>query len=228
MKRYINYLAILTISSILLTACNKDNFNYKAGYVGQSKITNYAVFTVKGATAVSGVNYTAVAKGSAYTEPGVEAKAGSATLKVTTKGTVNTSTPGVYVISYSATNSDGFDATAQRFVVVYSTDATAASNNFSGNYARNTNGSIAAWTKLAPGVYAVNNPGGAPGTNLTVVVFNNTGNKVFIPEQVSSDGSVTSSDNESTVAGPGGTLTQYSMKIVNPGYGTSVRTFIKQ
>ena len=54
MKRYINYLAILTISSILLTACNKDNFNYKAGYVGQSKITNYAVFAVKGATAVSG------------------------------------------------------------------------------------------------------------------------------------------------------------------------------
>lgn len=228
MKRYINYLAILAISSILLAACNKDNFKYKAGYVGDSKITNYAVFTLKGATVVSGVNYTTVAKGGTYTEPGVEAKAGAATLKVTTKGTVNTSTPGIYVITYSATNSDGFDATAQRFVVVYSTDATAASNNFAGNYARNTNGSVAAWTKIAPGTYAVNNPGGAPGTNLTVVVFNNTGNTIFIPEQVSSDGSVTSSSSESSTPGPGGTLSQYSMKIVNPGYGTSVRTFIKQ
>ena len=228
MKRYINYLAVLTISSILLTACNKDNFNYKPGYVGQSKITNYAVFTLKGATVVSGVNYTTVAKGGTYTEPGVEAKAGSATLKVATKGTVNTNTPGIYVITYSATNDDGFDATAQRFVVVYSTDASAAANNFAGNYARNTNGSVAVWTKLAPGAYAVNNPGGAPGTNLTVVVFNNTGNSVFIPEQTSSDGSVTSSDGESSVPGTGGTLTQYSMVIVNPGYGTATRTFIKQ
>ena len=62
MKRYINYLAVITISSILLTACNKDNFNYKPGYVGESKITNYAVFTLKGTTAVSGVNYTVVVK----------------------------------------------------------------------------------------------------------------------------------------------------------------------
>lgn len=228
MKRYINYLAILTISSILLTACNKDNFNYKPGYVGDSKITNYAVFTLKNSVTVNGLNYTLIAKGAAYSEPGVEAKSGTATLKVTTSGTVNTNTPGVYVISYAATNSDGFDAISQRFVVVYSTDATAAANDFSGNYARNTNGSIAVWTKLGAGVYSVNNPGGAPGTNLTVVVFNNTGSKVFIPEQESSDGSITSSDGETSVPGAGGTLTQYSMIIVNPGYGAASRTFIKK
>ena len=213
---------------LLLTACNKDNFNYKSGYVGSSKITNYAVFTLTNINTVNGVNYTTVLKGSAYTEPGVVAKAGTATLPVKTSGTVDTSTPGVYIITYKATNSDGFDASSTRFVVVYSTDASAQNNNFSGNYARNTNNSVAAWTKLAPGVYSVSNPGGAPGTNLTVVVFNNTASKVFIPQQDANDGSSTSSASESTVAGPGGTLTQYSMAIVNPGYGPSVRTFIKQ
>jgi hypothetical protein len=221
MKKYINYLVMLAVSSLLLTACSKDNFNYKDGYVGSSKITTYPEITVKGE------DYMIVAKGGAFTDPGATAKAGTADVKVTSN-TISTAAAGVYTITYTATNVDGFSATAIRHVIVWSTDASAQANDFSGNYARTTNGSVAVWTKLIAGVYSVSNPGGAPGTDLTVIVFNNTGNKVFIPQQDASDGSLTSSASEASTPAPGGKLSQYTMIIVNPGYGTGPRTFIKQ
>lgn len=221
MKRYISYLTIVFLN-MMLVSCNKDSFNYKPGYVGLSKITTYP--TIK----MAGSGYIAIPKGGTYTEPGVSATAGSASVKVVTTGLPNTNAVGVYLVTYTATNTDGFSATSTRTVAVYSTDVTAQENDFSGNYARNTNGSIAVWTKIAPGVYTVFNPGGAPGTNLTVIVFNPTGYQIFIPSQIAG-GALTSSASESTVPGTTpGTIASYKMEIVNPGYGTSVRTFIKQ
>lgn len=219
MKKNIRYLALVICT--IFASCNKDDFNYKPGYVGISKITTYPVITLTGSA------YVAVPLGGAYTDPGVKANAGAASVKVVTTGTINTNAAGVYLLTYTATNTDGFSVTANRYVAVYSTDATAQSNDFSGDYARNTNGSIAGWTKIAPGVYTVFNPGGAPGTNLTVIAFNQTGYNVFIPQQIAG-GSPTSSTAESSTPGTTpGTLAQYKMEIVNPGYGTAVRTFNK-
>ena len=220
MKKYIKYIGLLFVA-IGILSCNKDNFNYKPGYVGISKITQYPNITVTGPA------YVVVPKGGVYTDPGVSAKAGAATVPVVTSGLPDVNTAGVYTVTYTAVNSDGFAATASRTVAVYSTDVTAQNNDFSGSYARNTNGSLAVWTKLAPGVYTVFNPGGAPGTNLTVIMFNPTGYQIFIPQQIAG-GSPTSSSSESTVPGVGGTLVSYKIKIINPGYGTSVRTFVKQ
>ncbi len=221
MKKYIAFIAIALVA-IVTASCNKDNFNYPPGTVGISKITYFPVITVKGAL------YYPIAKGTAYTDPGVTATGGGASIPVVTTGTVNVNTPGVYTLTYTATNSDGFPATASRTVIVYSTDATATNNDFSGNYARTTNGSIAAWTKIAPGVYTIFNPGGAPGTNLTVVAINPTGYTISIPSQIAG-GAPTSSASETATPGvPVTTLSKYSMEIVNPGYGTSIRTFIKQ
>jgi hypothetical protein len=220
MKKYLKYIGIAVLGMVLFS-CKKDSFNYPEGTVGVSKITTYAEFTL------SGEDYVYVKKGDPYVEPGVAAKEGTADLTVTTTGLPDVNTAGVYTVTYSATNKDNFSATASRTVVVYSTDATAAANDFSGNYARNTNGSVAEWTKVAPGVYQVFNPGGAPGTNLTVIMFNQTGSEVFIPSQIAG-GALTSSTSESSKAGTTGKLAQYSMAIINPGYGPAVRTFIKQ
>jgi len=211
----------LLLVGMMLFSCQKDKFNYKPGYVGSSKITIYPTIEVQGD------DYIIVAKGGTFTDPGAKATAGAATVPVTATA-VNTNTPGVYTVTYTATNTDGFSATASRHVVVYSTDASAQGHDYSGKYARSTNGSVAVWTKIAPGVYSVFNPGGAPGTNLTVIAFNDTGSHVFIPQQNASDGSPTSSAQESSTPGPNGTLASYKWEIVNPGYGTSVRTFNKQ
>jgi hypothetical protein len=206
-----------------LASCNKPDLIDNDKQVGISKITYYPIMTVKGAAFMS------IAKGTAFSDPGVSAVAGTATVPVTTAGTVDATTAGVYTLTYTAVNVDGFSVSSSRIVCVY--DATAAANDFSGNYARSTNGSVAVWTKVAPGMYTVFNPGGAPGTNLTIHVFNPTGFILRVPSQVSSDGSITSCTTPSggaNITYNPGPPAQYVWIVLNPGYGTGVRTFNKQ
>ncbi len=209
-------LLIIVVIISCFTSCEKEES------AGISRLTQFATFTLKGDERVF------IMKGSPFVDPGVEAKEGDNVLTVSTSGLPDVNQPGVYNVSYKATNKDGFQAVASRVVIVYATDATAIGNDFTGKYARTSNASLAVWTKIAPGVYEVFNPGGAPGTNLTVIVFNPTGTRVFIPQQIAG-GNPTSSDLEVSVAGAApGTLERYTMKIVNPGYGTGLRTFVKQ
>src|SRR5437868_13360444 len=99
--------------------------------------------------------------------------------------------PGVYTLTYTATNSDAFSPTATRTVVVYQTAPDAAAHDLSGTYLRPATGVTSTWTKIAPGVYVVQNPGGAAaGTNLIVVAVNPSGFSIKIPEQIASDGTV--------------------------------------
>ncbi len=203
----------------MMISCKKDSIIDTADRVGISKVTYYPTITVKGDAVVT------VTSGDVYTEPGVSATAGSADVPVTTAGVVDAGKDGVYTITYSAKNADGYSSFASRTVVVYTTDPDAAAHDLSGTYLRTATGSSAVWTKIAPGVYEVFNPGGSPGTNLTVVVFNPSAFNIMIPPQLASDGSPTSSTNESYINSSPAT---YSWKIVNPGYGGALRTFIKQ
>ena len=126
---------------------------------------------------------------------------------------------------YTAVNKDGFTASLSRTVAVYSTEASAIGNDLSGKYQRlPATFGISTWTKLAPGVYLVDNPGGALGVNLQAIVFNSSNFNVDIPAQITNDGNTTSSTDE--VYNNGNPAT-YSMKIVNPGYGTALRNFTK-
>jgi hypothetical protein len=216
----IKFFISLAFVIALSFSCNKkDNFNYPEGTVGRSKITYFPILTL------NGDQYMTVEIGGTYTEPGATAKEGENDLTVTIDGSVDVNTPGVYDITYSAVNKDGFSALTRRFVAVYETDAGAAAHDLSGQYLRAVTGVTNTWTKLAPGVYLVDNPGGAAGVNLQVILFNPTGYVIDIPEQVSSDGSITASNSESYEPGP---PTKYSMAIENPTYGTQVRFFTKQ
>jgi len=213
---------IVIISAMsFLCSCNKEgNFNYPEGTVGISKITYFPILTM------SGSDYVVVPVGGTYTEPGVTAKEGTSDLTVTTSGTVNTAVVGVYTLTYSAVNKDGFAASTTRTVAVYSTDASAAAHDLSGTYLRPATGVSNTWEKLAPGVYKVTNPGGAAsGGGLIVILFNATGFTIDIPSQTSSDGNTTSSTDE---VYNNTTPATYAMKIVNPGYGPALRTFVKQ
>ncbi len=218
MKKLIPILMLSLVA--VFTSCEKDEINNTDTRVGVSDVTFYPILSLKGQ------QYMAVPLNGTWTDPGVDAKEAGATITYATTGTVNTAVPGVYRLTYSAQNKDGFSASLNRWVAVYSTDATAAANDLSGNYARSTNGSVAVWTKLAPGVYRVDNPGGAPGTNLTVIVFNPTGLTIKIPLQTSNDGNTTTSSDEVYTLTPA--PAKYSMVILNAGYGTALRTFTKQ
>ena len=217
----------LIIFSFLVAAfmvsCNEADIVDNDHQVGISKVTNYPIMTIHGAQFIS------IAVGTAFTDPGASAEAGGVTVDVAVSGSVNTNTPGVYTITYTATNVDGFLVTNSRLVGVY--NASAAANDFSGSYARSTNQSLAVWTKVAPGMYTVFNPGGAPGTNLTIHAFNPSGFIINVPPQPDSAGGTTSCSN--SAGGPNitynpGPPAQYSWIVLNAGYGASVRNFTKQ
>ncbi|MBA2250204.1 MAG: DUF5011 domain-containing protein [Chitinophagaceae bacterium] len=204
----------------MIMSCSKDPIISTNDQVGISKITYYPTITVTGNSIV------AVANGSVFTDPGVKASAGSADVPVVTTPTLNTNTDGVYTLTYTATNKDGFSSTATRTVVVYTTAADAAAHDLSGSYLRAATGVSAIWTKIALGVYVVQNPGGAvSGTSLTVVAINPSGYTISIPSQRASDGNVSQSTSESYI-----NLSPaiYKWIFLNPTYGTGLRTFVKQ
>jgi len=217
-------ISIVVLTSVLMLAsCDKDEINNTDTRVGISDVTVYPTLTLEGE------RFMAIPVGSTWTDPGVTAMEGPNTISYTTSGNVNTGAVGVYRLVYTAINKDGFAATIMRWVAVYDTDASAAGNDLSGQYRRSfpgnaADGQIATWTKIAPGVYVVDNPGGAVGVNLQVIVFNATGFDIEIPPQTITDGTTFSSSDETYDPGP---PASYIWTMVNPGYGTAPRTFFK-
>jgi hypothetical protein len=132
---------------------------------------------------------------------------------------VNTATPGLYFVQYSASNANGFTTDAVRFVAV--TNVTGGVN-VSGTYFRAATGLNCIITKVAEGVYKVQNPGGSAAGLNTVVYFVETSPGVFIcpPQPTATDGIM--SVNEIVI-----TPTGASWKVDNPGYNPNTRTFTR-
>ncbi|MEP6616421.1 MAG: immunoglobulin-like domain-containing protein [Ginsengibacter sp.] len=216
----IRYAFMLITFAAFFSSCEKDPIVSTPDMVGLSKVTYYPIITVSGSSIVAIVN------GTSFTDPGVKAIAGTTDVPVVTSGDLNTSEDGVYTINYTATNSDGFSSTASRTVVVYSTTDDAASHDLSGTYLRPATGVTSTWTRIAPGVYRVQNPGGAAsGTDLIVVAVNPAGYQITVPSQRASDGSISSTNSE---AYTNSTPATYKWRFLNPTYGTGIRTFVKQ
>ncbi|WP_214227210.1 DUF5011 domain-containing protein [Pedobacter sp. B4-66] len=217
MKKYLNIIAI-GILCMTLFSCKKESFNYPEGTVGSSKITVYPILTLKSD------RFVAVPVGGTYTEAGADATIADAPVEVKIGGTVNAAAAGVYLLTYTATNSDGFSATLLRTVVVYDTKADAVGNDFSGSYLREATGEISEWTKIAPGVYVVSNPGGAAGAGgIEVAVINPTGFTISMPDQKNETGSWGANSESYRSDGK-----QYSWAVENATYGKQLRTFVKQ
>jgi hypothetical protein len=218
MKKVFPFVLVALVAGFV--SCNKDEIHNTDSKVGISDVTVYPTVTLNGS------QYMAVPLNGTFTDPGVVAKEGATTITSTTTGTVNTSATGVYQLTYTAVNKDGFPASANRWVAVYSTDPSAAANDFSGTYLRASTGVNSFWTKLAPGVYRVDNPGGAAsGSSLSLIVFNPTGLEIHAPSQKTNDGNTSSTSNETYTPG---SPAKYSWVFNNPGYGTASRTFTKQ
>lgn len=222
----IKTILFLLIGLVIISSCNKkDDFNYTDGTVGISSIVYFPIIATKGNRII------AVTQGSTFTDPGATATLNGATTTYTTTPTVNTATPGIYTLTYTAKNAQGFTATDWRMVVVAPTsvasDPVASTNDFSGKYLRAATGVTSTWTKIATGVYTVENAGGATsGVGLLVVAVNYSGNVISIPTQTDPyyGGTVSSSGAAYTKSTPA----QYSWVFNASGYGTGVRTFVKQ
>lgn len=123
MKKYISTLAVALIL-MNLASCSKDT-------EGLTGITYYPVIELDGP-----INDMAVA-GTPFVDPGYSASLNgedyTSQVQISTKMDLSNPKPGYYSITYSATNADGFSASAVRYVLV-----TDSSDAVSGYYTTNT------------------------------------------------------------------------------------------
>jgi BT_2262-like, C-terminal domain/Bacterial surface protein, Ig-like domain len=104
MKKIISLLIILGF--ITLLSCEKES-------EGLTRITYYHEISLVGGSVT-------VPIGGTYTEPGYSAVVNGVdkTSDVVVTDNIDADTPGVYTVTYSATNTDGYPASVQRTVVV--------------------------------------------------------------------------------------------------------------
>jgi len=233
-------MAALLCCLLFLTSCEKDYDNFI------TKVTYYPTIQFLGepsSISSSGDQFLTVELGTAYVDPGVVIKVGDDEVEADeVTGTVDVNTVGVYVITYSKENVDGYFATARRYVGVY--DPNVKTNDYTGMYQRTLYGSnstpagISIWTKIAEGLYTQNNTGGVPNDNgyvYNIFVFNLTSNKVLVPSQsnpIGGDLYCSSTKAGSTADyidfnfGPVGSIA-YIWGVNGSGYGTNTRTFTR-
>lgn len=214
MKR-LQYLLFL---SLLLTACAKEeSVKITDTEVGHSRIIFFPSIAIKGEHLII------LQQGGTFTDPGATATLNGETAQFSVLGTVTPATPGIYNLVYEAKNAEGYSATDFRTVVVIGNDV--ATKDLSGKYLRAATGVTSTWTKTAPGVYTIENPGGAGvGAGLKVIGVNYTGNKIAIPKHFSPDMGLVSSSSESYDPATG----TIKYVLAAGGYGTALRTFVKQ
>lgn len=218
-----SFIVLLFVAGMF--SCKKDNFNYPKDTVAGSKIIYFPTIAIKED------KFVAITQGAGYADSGAVAILNGAPVTYTTSMTIDANTaPGVYRINYTAANAEGYTASDARVVVVVPTavasDPVIAANDFSGTYLRALTGVTSTWTKIANGVYTVENPGGSSGVGLRVIVTNYSGTSIDMPSQDSPDfgGTVSSTDATYSTTPPA----TYSWVFNASGYGTSTRTFVKQ
>lgn len=207
----------LFLSLVVIGCTKEESVKITDTEVGHSRIIFFPSIAIKGEHLII------LQQGGTFTDPGATATLNGEAAEFSVEGTVTTATPGVYNLVYEAKNAEGYSATDFRTVVVIGNDV--ATKDLSGKYLRAATGTITTWTRTAPGVYTVENPGGAGvGAGLTVTAVNYTGNKIAIPKHFSPDMGLVSSSTESYDPATG------TIKYVFAagGYGSFLRTFVKQ
>jgi hypothetical protein len=130
MKKNILYTMLFALVALVMTSCGDKKSE------GLSRITYYPSIQLKGDS------YLVWEKGVAYEEPGYvsELNGEDVTSQVTVSGAVDVNKSGIYTLTYTTVkNSDGFDASASRTVVVL--DSSSAIEGFYMNQATsNSNG----------------------------------------------------------------------------------------
>ena len=184
----------------------------------ESTVTKYADFNM------TGPKYLYWEQGEAFTDPGVEATEGGDPLEVQIDGTVDANTPGVYPLTYSAVNSDGFPASVTRYVAV-GDKAVAASRDLSGKYdvgSRETEVS-----KITDGFYDVTDILPPNGVHAFMVDLGN--GSIIIPVQSSPFGMVVADPSVNPDSSASlDSDTSFSLHFQLGGYGIFNRTFTQQ
>jgi len=213
-------LLLTLFAAFIFSSCKEDS-------MGISYTVTYPTMNLVGDVALT------IPVGGTYVEKGCVVKEGETDLSnlVKVSGTVNPAVSGVYTITYSYKNAgkiypkDSLFLKVRRYVGVIA--PAAAAMDISGNYMRNAGVfGVATVAKTSyAGLYVNNNPGGAAVDNLFVYMFHTNATVVSVPSQDSPAGEFACTGG---VYDASGASPLFKWVCVNSGYGTSVRTFIKQ
>ena len=222
-------LIALAAGALLVQACNKEYDK-----VSEVKTVSYPTITF------SGIPYYSINTGGDV--PKVIATAYDSLLKesdsVSIVGTdaIDNTTPGLYIINAKATNRLGFYSTSDIYVAVTDIPAT---TDISGKYVRAATGGINTVTKLARGLYQMDNLGGVANTAANasllfpVLFVQADDTTLLIPPQATAAGNIAVKDEYNTPdqailhRAPADTNFKYAITSGSP-FGTAVRTFKKQ
>lgn len=213
MKHIVYRILFAALPLLIIAGCKKDT----TADVSKVVKVSYPEITLNGPALV------VVATGGTYTDAGAKLKddiTGAITDIQPADNPVNTAQPGLYVVTFSAKNANGFETTASRLVAVTGVTGTV---NRQGTYLRTATGENCFITRIAEGVYELKNPAGFSGSRDTKVYMVETALNVYsCPPQPTADFGTMSVINISFNA------TGVTWNVVNPGFGTGTRTFIKQ
>jgi hypothetical protein len=221
MKNKIVY--VLALSGALLFAASSCRKETTAG-VSKVVTVSYPKITLNGDPAIS------IPVGGSVADPGAKVfddVTNTTTDIMASSNNINANTPGLYFLIYTATNANGFESSVVRPVAV--TDIS-PSVDMTGTYARTSNGIEAHVTKVGTGLFLNDNVGGVPPPSPAVlpvymVLVNDS--TLLVPEQPVPNNYGTLSAKDATVSlVPGDS--SYSYIVLNPGFGTARRTFVKQ
>jgi len=213
-------LTAVTAVMLLVAGCKKAEDQYPSKTVP----VTYPGIVLKGDSVVS------ITVGTPYTDAGatlIDDISGAQSDIEATENDVDVNTPGLYMVTYQASNANGFTTIKQRPVAVTDVSATW---DLSGNYQRTANSVDVGVTKIANGLYIIDNVGGvdpsSPQFIFPVYMAQLDDVTITIPAQVIADGTVLDCLDEELSAMPGDT--SFTYVVDNVSFGTAPRTFAKQ
>lgn len=195
----------------LLFSCESDDTAHV------SFVTTYPTIILEGESIMTSE------LGTPFTDPGAVAKVGDTEIELDKVGQVDSDQPGVYPITYTATNSDGFSRSEVRQVVVY--DPATDAIDLSGSYVRAATGVTVTVTKIGASTYHINDAAGFGSNFLDVVFVHTQGDELVVPLQVAPSSGIT----VESIPGTGFlTANGFQWRLnASSFYGTAIRDFTR-
>ncbi|MDR2064465.1 MAG: DUF5011 domain-containing protein [Prevotellaceae bacterium] len=128
MKNIIKIVTLTFFAATVFISCSKDS-------EGVSKVVTYPVFNLEGGNFITDT----VRPTGSFVDPGVQAFSGDIEVPVISSGSVDITTPGLYILTYTAFDESGlFSVSAERKVLITNEKLT---EDYFGTYVLKTNSS---------------------------------------------------------------------------------------
>lgn len=213
LNRILNSSILLLLTIFVAVSCNKDKES--EGHYG---ITYYADIEIEGDRTVI------LLPGDEYEELGASATENGVEIDVAISGEVDTETPGVYQIAYTAMNSDGFPKTEYRTIFVL-LGTPPEDFSFVGTYTVPDRGFSSTITEVVPGLYRTTDIFGWSAANKCPSYILTDGEEIYVPYTSTPYGGL---DGGGEYDSETSTMTVHVTLYDQSGVPTITRNWIKQ